>query len=81
MKPVDFKQSNAVYAKDQPQYLPLPVHKIVGDSGVVISCWNMGFLERLKVLFSGRIFVSNLTFNKALQPQRLAASFNDAADV
>lgn len=27
MKPVDFKQSNAVYAKDQEEYLNLPVHK------------------------------------------------------
>lgn len=27
MKPIEFNEQNAVYAKDQPEYTPLPVFK------------------------------------------------------
>jgi hypothetical protein len=68
MKPIEFPEHNCVYAKDQPQYLPLPVHKT--EDGVVTSCWSLSWRERLKILFTGRIWWSVLTFNHPLQPQR-----------
>lgn len=67
MKPIEFKEHNIVYAKDQPEYLPLPVYK--DESGQVISCWKLSFKERLSVLFSGKVWLRQLTFNQALQPQ------------
>lgn len=70
MRPINFNEVNVVIAKDQPQYLPLPAKKDV--DGVVTSCWGMTFLERIKILFSGRIWVQNMTFNQPLQPQKIS---------
>jgi hypothetical protein len=67
MKPVKFPGSNCTYAENQPEYLPLPVHRT--DDGVVTSCWTMTWRERLRVLFTGRIWWRVLTFNHPLQPQ------------
>ena len=69
MKIIEFKECNTTYAKDQPQYLPLPVHK--SNDGRVTSCWGFSFLERLQVFFIGRIYLKVLTFNHPLQPQRM----------
>jgi hypothetical protein len=58
-----------IYAKDQPQYLQLPVFK--QDDGIVLSRWKLSFLERIKILFIGNIYVVNLTFNDPLQPIKM----------
>ena len=67
MKPIKFAEQNCVYAENQPEYLPLPAHKT--DDGVVISCWSLSLRERLKLLFTGRLWWSVWTFNHPLQPQ------------
>lgn len=68
MKPTQFKESNTTYAKNQPEYLPLPVLRL--ENGQVTSCWRMTWKERIFALFSGRIFFTTWTFNNPLQPQR-----------
>lgn len=78
MKPVILdapmgKWRPVVYAKDQPQYFPLPA--IHNDTGTVITCWRLTWRERLLVLLSGRLFLSVLTFNRPLQPVKLTTSF------
>lgn len=73
MKPVSFKQVNTVYGKDQPDYIPLPAHR--SGTGEVISCWQLNLWERIKVLFTGRIYVTLLTYNNPLQPQKLSTKF------
>lgn len=70
MKPVKFKGNNCIFAKDQPEYLPLPAYKSKSTEGEVISCWKLTLKERLKVLLKGRIYFSLWTFHKPLQPQR-----------
>jgi hypothetical protein len=57
-----------VFAKDQPEYLPLPAVRIPGPDGTVITRWRLSWRERLTVLFRGNLFLSLLTFNKPLQP-------------
>ena len=69
MKPIKFKESNATYAKDQDEYLDLPALKY--DDGTVVSCWDLSFKEALKLLFSRKLYVAVLTFNKPLQPMLL----------
>ena len=75
MKPVKFKQVNRVYAKDQPEYQPLPAFieedKTFNPHGEVISCWKMSLRERLIVLFTGRVWLSLWCFHKPLTPSRL----------
>jgi len=68
MKPIEFKERNVVYAKDQPEYLSLPAHRM--EDGEVITCWKLTLRERLKVLFTGRFWICLLTFNQPLQPVR-----------
>ena len=75
MKPVKFKEANMTYAENQPEYLPLPVHKTKG--GEVISCWKLSLMERLRVLFAGNVWLSSLTFNKSLQPQFITVKKSD----
>lgn len=57
-----------VYAKDQPEYLPLPSR--VDSSGTVVTCWKLSLGERLKILFRGTFYLTLLTFNRPLQPIR-----------
>ena len=70
MKIIKFKECNAVYAKNQPEYLPLPSHKT--SDGVVTSCWGFSLKERLIVMFTGRVFLQCLTFNNPLQPLKMS---------
>jgi hypothetical protein len=56
-----------VWAKDQPQYQPLPSY--VHEDGTVISRWRCGWLDRLRILLTGNLwlFVLRPTF-APLQP-------------
>ena len=72
MKIVPFEKQNTVYAKDQPQYHPLPCYRVPDDSeGRIVFCWSLNFAERIKVLFVGKIWGQVLTFNQPLQPQSM----------
>ena len=68
MKPVKFKHQNVVFAENQPEYIPLPALKINSQQGDIISCWKMGFKERVIVLFTGKIWLSLMSFNNPLVP-------------
>lgn len=72
MKPVEFKHQNIVFAKDQPEFMPLPALKIESETGEVISCWRLSPIERLKVVFTGRVWLSLRSYNKPLTPSYLA---------
>ena len=67
MNPIKFKEVNCTYAENQPQYRPLPTHK--DRIGTVTSCWQLTWKERLRVLFTGELWLQQLTFNQPLQPQ------------
>lgn len=68
MTPKQFKEAN----------LPLPAFRADNPQGEVITCWNLTFKERLRVLFKGEIWLSLLTFNKPLTPSFLTT---DKAEV
>lgn len=70
MEPVKFEGMNVVFAKDQPEYNPLPAH--IAEDGHVTSCWKLSLRERIHILLSSKIYISILTFNKPLQPQKLS---------
>ncbi len=66
MKPIYFDGHNTCWAEDQPEYKALPAH--TAPNGAVSSCWRLGFIERLRVLFTGNIWLQVMTFKKPLQP-------------
>ena len=74
MKPIEFKHQNVVFAKDQPEYMPLPALRLNTPQGEVISCWKMSARERIKVLFTGKIWVSLISFNNPLTPSYLTVN-------
>ncbi len=60
------------YAKDQPEYIPLPVLRSPSARGEVISRWVPTWRERLRLLFGGSLWLVALTFKQeALQPVML----------
>ena len=77
MKPIKFKEHNIVYAENQPEYLPLPAHKNATERGEVISCWKLSFKERVRILFTGKLWVSLLSFNKPLTPSFFTTKKSD----
>lgn len=81
MKPIEFKEHNVVYAKDQKEYMPLPAFKNNSAEGEVISCWQLSFKERLKILFTGKLWVSLMSFNKPLTPSLFTVNKSDVLNV
>lgn len=66
MTPIEFRHQNIVIAKDQPPYLPLPA--FVNDRET-ISLWRLTWRERVRVLLTGRLWLRQMNFGRALQPQ------------
>lgn len=75
MKAVSFPESNAVLAKDQPEYTSLPVRRL--SDGTTTSKWQLELadLERLGLSYDEHscgqlpcIYVTQLTFGAPLQP-------------
>jgi hypothetical protein len=58
-----------IFAKDQPQYNQLPAY--VDSQGAVITRWKLTWRERLRILFSGNLWLIVLTFGRPLQPVKL----------
>jgi len=68
MKPIKFKEQNCTFAENQPEYLPLPAFRNNTGNGEVVSCWKLSFLERLRLLFTGKLWVSMMMFGEPLTP-------------
>ena len=77
MNPIEFKEQNVVFAKDQPEYQPLPAFRNNSPQGEVISCWKLSFRERLRILFTGKLWVSLCSFNKPLTPSFFTTKKSD----
>jgi len=77
MRAVKFNEVNVTAAENQPEYLPLPICKLGDENGTVVFCMKLSFLERLRVLFLGNVWVSLLTFNKPLTPSFLTTKKSD----
>lgn len=70
MDPVEFDGHNIVYAKDQPQYRPLPAH--LSRDGRATFCWKLTEEEKKQIAETGVIWHQVLTCGKELQPQILS---------
>jgi hypothetical protein len=68
MKPILFPEQNTVFAKDQPQYQPLPAFRDSGPEGYVVTCWKLSWRDRLRIVFAGKLWLKMMTYQKPLQP-------------
>lgn len=71
MNLIEFKEQTEIIAKDQPEYLPMPALILQNQEGTVICCWKLTWKEKLKILFTGKIWHSVWTFGQPVQPQLL----------
>mgnify|MGYP001590781514 CR=1 FL=1 len=63
--------SEVIVAKNQDPYLPLPAIISTGVSGRVTTRWHLDWSERLKVLWSGDIWLQMLCFQKPVTPAKI----------
>lgn len=75
MIPVEFPEANVTYAKDQPEYKPLPVFK--DDKGTVVSCWQLTDEDIEQIKENKCLWLSVMTFNQPLQPLFMSSKKND----
>jgi hypothetical protein len=71
-----FGHLEVVYAKDQPEYLPLPVLPVDDGGGQnrIVSRWKLTWQGRLRVLFGGSVYLWVSTFKQPLQPVALTTT-------
>lgn len=69
MRAIKFKGCNVNVAENQDEYLTLPALKFDDAQGNMVTCYQLSFLERLRVLFLGRIWMLEMTFNKPITPR------------
>lgn len=65
-----FEHLEVVFAKNQPEYIPLPALP-VDDSQRIITRWKLTWKERVAILFGRHIFLWVSTFGNKLQPVML----------
>lgn len=80
LKPADkpvfagLESEEVVYAKDQPEYIPLRTLVSSGPDRRVISRWTLTDEQRKAVAEGADIFLELSTFGKPLQPIRIMVS-------
>jgi hypothetical protein len=65
------------YAENQPEYLPLPVLQKFDQQGGILITWKLSFIEKMQILFTGRLYQNVLTFYKPLQPIKLETKWRE----
>lgn len=78
MKPIPFKEANTrLTGVDSPTwdvspgYVSAPVLEIESPHGDIVSCWHLSFVERLRLLLTGKVWVCLRSYNKPLPPHYL----------
>lgn len=61
--------TEVVYAKNQPEYIPLPA--VRGTDGSIVTRWRCSLWERFRILLTGDVYHSQLTYGQQLQPVKL----------
>lgn len=78
MTPVNFPESNAVLARDQPEYEPLPIYVFPNDdTGRVAFCLALSEAEIVEIRRTGKIWLQQLTFGRRFQPIALTTQRPD----
>lgn len=75
MTPIEFAHQNTVFAKDQPEYNPLPSHR--NEAGDVTTCWELTDQEIENIKKTKQIFLSVKTFGQPLQPLFMTTEVGD----
>lgn len=66
--------TEVVYAKDQPEYIPLPAIRFPAQEGLVVTRWTFTSEERDAIYDGADLYLATWTFNQPLQPLLLTTS-------
>jgi len=66
MTPIEFPGQNIIFGAGQPEYQPLPALRL--PDGEVITCWQLSDEELADIQKTKCFYLSQLTFNGAVQP-------------
>lgn len=72
MNLIEFPEQDAIFAKNQPEYMPMPAFSHGNPEGEITCCWQLSWKERIVLLCTGKIWHSIMTFHSPLQPQLLS---------
>ena len=72
MKPDSRMAIEIVIAKDQPEYIPLPAVRLLNPEGDLITRWELSDAEIERVIESRSIYLTMMTFNRAVTPVMLS---------
>lgn len=62
-----------IFAKNQPEYLPLPAVRVDTETGEIVTRWRLSWRERWRLFCGGDLYLHVLTFGHPLQPLKLSA--------
>ncbi len=74
MENIKFEGCNVEIAKNQKEYKTLQAFQ---DEQVTITCYRLSFLERIKLLFTGKLWLGQMNFGTPLQPQLPTVDMSD----
>ncbi len=77
MTSIQFPEANVIFAKDQPEYQPLPALKADDEMGTVVTCWQLSPEELQKINETGVVWLGVYTFNKPIVPLLLSVNKSD----
>ena len=66
MRPIEFPEQTTVWAKNQPEYLPLPSYT---NDHETVTCWRLTWRERLRIFWTGKLGLRQCNFGDPLQLQ------------
>lgn len=88
MQPVEFPQQTVVLAKDQPEYIPLPVYVLPGEKTIkdeagnitgteavayeMTACFQLDPEEIAEINATGKLWFTQCVFGNPFQPVRLS---------
>jgi hypothetical protein len=71
--PVQFPEANAVLARSQGEYEPLPVYAFPGDpEGRIAFCCRLSDAEIERIRETRTLWIQQLTFGRRFQPVALS---------
>lgn len=75
MTAIEFPEQTLVLAKDQPEYIPLPVHIDPDDTMFpVTACFKLNEQELKEVAETGMLWLTQCTFGRNFHPVRISTA-------
>jgi hypothetical protein len=69
-----YEKSEIIFAKDQPEYLPLPALRLTGPQTPILSRWKLDDEERARIARGADILLTQMIFDGLYNPIQMEVS-------